>query len=55
MPDTYNTTVPARPTVTIFADDYAELLEDQKVLSALIAGGVDNWSGYDFCMEEMEE
>lgn len=38
--------------VVIPKDRYEGLLEDERVLSALEAGGVDNWSGYDFAMED---
>lgn len=31
---------------------YKELLDDQFMLECLQAGGVDNWEGYDFSMEE---
>lgn len=30
---------------------YESLLEGERVLSALEAGGVDNWSGYGFAMD----
>lgn len=31
---------------------YEELLEDQKVLNALRAGGVDNWEWYEASLED---
>lgn len=39
-------------TVQITRKEYDELLESQKTLYALQAGGVDNWDGYDFCFED---
>lgn len=33
--------------ITIPAAHYKKLLEDSDFLSALVAGGVDNWSGYE--------
>lgn len=32
---------------------YKELLDKEETLQALEAGGVDNWDGYDFSMEEL--
>lgn len=40
--------------VTITREEYETLLEDSKVLQALLNAGVDNWEGYDFAMEEVE-
>ena len=34
-------------TVTISKTEYDQLIEDQLILQALYAGGVDNWDGYD--------
>lgn len=42
-------------TVTISIDDYSELVRDSKFLSALGAAGVDNWDGYDFALDMMED
>ena len=42
-------------TVTISKESYDELLEDQAFLNALQAAGVDNWSGYDYAQELLEE
>lgn len=42
-------------TVTISKEEYEELLEDQKMLIALQGAGVDNWEGYDFAMESLNE
>ena len=39
-------------TVTIALREYQQLLEDQKVLRALQAGGVDNWEWYDASLED---
>ena len=41
--------------ITISKKEYEELLEDQKLLQALQGAGVDNWSGYDFAIEMMNE
>ena len=41
-------------TVTISKSEYDELLERDKKLTALENGGVDNWNGYDWAMEEMD-
>lgn len=38
-------------TVIIPAYEHEDLLEDQRLLSALQAAGVDNWGGYDYAME----
>jgi len=42
-------------TVTISKKEYEELLEDQKMLNALQDAGVDNWEGYDYAMELLNE
>ena len=34
-------------TVTILKSEYDQMLEDVQFLDALLAAGVDNWSGYD--------
>ena len=34
---------------------YLELLEAEKVLDALYAAGVDNWDGYDYAVEMLED
>jgi hypothetical protein len=41
--------------VSISKEEYEELLEDSRVLTALRNAGVDSWDGYDFAMEDMEE
>ena len=38
--------------IEINLDRYAELLDKERRLDALEAGGVDNWEGYDWVMEE---
>jgi hypothetical protein len=37
--------------ITIPIAQYHQLLEDQKLLNALRAGGVDNWEGWDYAMD----
>jgi hypothetical protein len=39
------------PTVTITTKEYEGLLEDQQILRALYAGGVDNWQWYSESLE----
>lgn len=41
--------------VTISMTDYKELLEDQRLLTALQAAGVDNWEGYSYALEIFHE
>lgn len=41
--------------VTITKEEYEELLNDRRVLVALEMAGVDNWDGYDYAMEILEE
>jgi hypothetical protein len=41
--------------VTIPEKEYNDLIEDQKFLNALRAAGVDNWDGYDYAFEILEE
>ena len=41
--------------ITISKKEYEELLKDQKLLQALQGAGVDNWSGYDYAIEMMQE
>lgn len=38
-------------TITISKKEYDKLFEDQKLLRALKAVGVDNWDGYGFALE----
>lgn len=42
-------------TVTISKKEYESLLEDRKWLQALENAGVDNWEGYDYARELMNE
>lgn len=42
-------------TVTISKKEYESLLEDRKWLQALEGAGVDNWQGYDYARELMNE
>lgn len=42
-------------TVTITVLEYEELLDNQRLLEALRAAGVDNWSGWDFAIEIYNE
>ena len=42
---------PVGKQITISQAEYDELVEDQKILNALRAGGVDNWDGYDDSLE----
>lgn len=37
--------------ITISGKEYKQLKDDQNTLRALEAGGVDNWEGYDQCLE----
>lgn len=41
-------------TVTISSEEYKQLVADQKLLHALEGAGVDNWVGYDYAMEILE-
>jgi len=41
--------------ITISKEEYEELLKDQKLLQCLQGAGVDNWEGYDYAIEMMEE
>ena len=47
----YNITMNDIEQVTISKERYDELLESEKNLQALEAGGVDNWEGYECCFE----
>jgi hypothetical protein len=42
-------------TITISKKEYESLLKDSKKLSALEAAGVNNWDGYDYAIELMQE
>jgi hypothetical protein len=37
--------------IEIEYEKYIELIQDQMLLNALIAAGVDNWDGYDYALE----
>lgn len=41
--------------VTISAEEYEYLLDCADMLSALTAAGVDNWEGYSYALEIMED
>jgi hypothetical protein len=45
----------SEPMVTIPRKEYQQLKADSKKLAALEAAGVDNWEGYEFAMELIEE
>ena len=42
-------------TVTIPVDEYDEMLERLAKLDALEGAGVDNWEGYDWAMESLQD
>lgn len=42
-------------TIVIEESRYNELLEIERFMRALEAAGVDNWEGYDFAVDLMEE
>ncbi len=42
-------------TVELQRKDYKKLLDDSRLLDALRAAGVDNWDGYDYAQELLEE
>ena len=41
--------------ITISKEEYESLLEDSKKLTALENVGVDNWEGYHYAIELMQE
>lgn len=41
--------------ITITKKEYVGLIEDSRKLAALEGAGVDNWEGYDYAMELMDE
>jgi hypothetical protein len=41
--------------ITISLEEYERLLEDQKILSALYAGGVQDWEWFDASLEDHYE
>ena len=42
-------------TVTIKKSEYDQLIKDSEFLDALRAAGVDNWDGYGYALEALEE
>ena len=38
----------------ITKEEYDQLIEDQNLLNALQAGGVDNWEGYEMAVESLD-
>jgi hypothetical protein len=42
-------------TVTIAKSEYERLVRDSEFLGALEAAGVDNWVGYEYAWELMDE
>lgn len=40
--------------ITISNDEYEKLLEDSKFLTALMAAGVDNWDGYEYAIDMVQ-
>ena len=42
-------------TVTISKKEYDQLIKDARLLAFLEATGVENWSGWDFAVQEMEK
>jgi predicted HAD superfamily Cof-like phosphohydrolase len=45
---------PRKTTVTIYESYYNELVEESCILHRLWAAGVDNWEGYEYALEDME-
>lgn len=41
--------------VTITRKEYEDLQYDSEILGALRAAGVDNWDGWDYAMEMLED
>ena len=39
-------------TITIMMKEYKDLQDNRELLLCLQGAGVDNWSGYDYAMEE---
>jgi hypothetical protein len=42
-------------TITISKKEYEQLKKDQHFLECLQGAGVDNWEGYDYAIELMQE
>lgn len=45
----------AKKTITITQEEYDNLVERSRWLECLESAGVDNWSGYDYARELLEE
>lgn len=41
--------------ISIPIEEYKKLLDDSEFLGALRAAGVDNWDGYDYALELMDD
>lgn len=41
--------------ITISLERYTELMSSERFLGKLMAAGVDNWDGYEDCLDEEEE
>ncbi len=41
--------------IEITYEEYKRLLEAERMLNALEGAGVDNWEGYDYAMEMLEQ
>jgi hypothetical protein len=44
-----------KETVTIEKERYEELLQTEKFMTALQAAGVDNWDGYDYAVDMLDD
>jgi hypothetical protein len=44
-----------KETVTIPKNEYDQLVEDQKFLRALRNAGVDNWEGFEYALDELDD
>ena len=42
-------------TITISQDEYDQLRRDSEFLECLYSAGVDNWDGYEYAQDMMEE
>lgn len=41
--------------IEVSQEEYDQLIEDRKLLQALQAAGVENWEGYDFAHESLND
>lgn len=41
--------------IEISKDEYKQLIKDQQFLEALKGAGVDNWEGYDYALELLDD